>query len=349
MGRTSIATRTSQRHRHGWVSARHRARAQPALAVGLLVLGTLLLLRELGLWFGDRFVWPVTLGALGLVLAWPQRSIATTGGEDAATGASDRRGVLATRVSLVRIGAGVAAMTTGVALFAAANADLDALGDSLIAVSLAVAGLLLVFGPWWWRLGRELFEERRRRIRSEERAELAARIHDSVLQTLALIQQNPDDSVATARLARRQERELRSWLFEDGPAPSATVKSAMRAAAAEVEDMTGVAVELVVVGDCPTDDALEALVAAAKESLVNAAKFSGEASLSLYVEVEPDAVAAFVRDRGVGFDPAAVPTDRRGIAESIVGRMQRHRGRVKVSSTPGEGTEVELMVPRSRR
>ncbi|MGQ0803272.1 MAG: sensor histidine kinase [Actinomycetota bacterium] len=314
--------------------------------MGLLVLGTLLLLRELGLWFGDRFVWPVTLGALGLVLAWPQRSMAGTGRGE---GGAERRGVLATRVSLARIGAGVAAMAAGVALFAAANADLDALGDSVIAVTLAVAGLLLVFGPWWWRLGRELFEERRRRIRSEERAELAARIHDSVLQTLALIQQNPDDSIATVRLARRQERELRSWLFEDGPAPSATVKSAMRAAADEVEDMSGVAVELVVVGDCPTDDALDALVAAAKEALVNAAKFSGEASVSLYVEVEPGAVTAFVRDRGVGFEPVAVPSDRRGISESIVGRMQRQRGKVTLSSTRGEGTEVELVMPRSRR
>jgi signal transduction histidine kinase len=240
-------------------------------------------------------------------------------------------------------------VAAGAALFVATNASFDALGDSLLAATLAVAGLFLIFGPWWWRLGRELFEERRRRIRSEERAEVAARIHDSVLQTLAFIQKNAADPVETTRLARRQERELRSWLFEDGPPPSGTLKSGMRAAADEIEDLYGITVEVVVVGDCASDDALHALAAATREALVNAAKFSGEASVSLYVEVEPDAVTAFVRDRGVGFDPRAVPPDRRGIAESMVGRMQRHGGQVTVHSAPGAGAEVELVVPMARR
>jgi signal transduction histidine kinase/phage shock protein PspC (stress-responsive transcriptional regulator) len=324
-----------------------RVRAQRALAIGLVVLGSLLLLRELGLWFGDRFVWPVTLAALGVVLAWPDRP-----GQDAARGLpvdipGRRPSMLASRVALLRLAAGLGAVAAGAAVFVATNADLEALGDSLLAATLAVSGLLLIFGPWWWRLGKELFEERRRRVRSEERAELAARVHDSVLQTLALIQQNATDPVAAARLARRQERELRSLLFGNEPPPTGTVKAAMRSTADEVEDLYGITVELVVVGDCTTDDALHALVAATKEALVNAAKFSGEPSVALYVEVEPRSVTAFVRDRGAGFDPTAVSTDRRGITESVVARIERQAGRATVHSAPGQGTEVELIVPRS--
>lgn len=315
-----------------------RDRSQRALAVLLLVLGGLLLLRELGLWIGDKFMWPVVLAAMGLALAWPQAS--AEGG---------RMGFLANRAALLRVGLGVGAVTAGAATFALANTDLHALGDALLAVALSVAGLLLIFGPWWWRLGKDLVEERRRRIRSEERAEVAARIHDSVLQTLALIQQKAGDATDVAHLARRQERELREWLFGGAPPGDGTLKGAMVAAAAEVEDRYGIAVEVVAVGDCPTDESLDALTAAAKEALVNAAKFSGDTLVALYVEVEDREVATYVRDRGAGFDPGAVPGDRQGIAESIRGRMERHGGRAVVRSVPGEGTEVELVMPRSSR
>jgi signal transduction histidine kinase/phage shock protein PspC (stress-responsive transcriptional regulator) len=316
------------------VVAAYAAHGQRVLAVGLLALGSLLLFRELGLWFGDRLVWPATLAAVGLALVWPQRSA--------------RDALTFRRVSLLRIASGVLAVGAGVAVFAAANADLHALQDSLLAVVLTIAGLLLIFGPWWWRLGRDLFEERRRRIRSEERAELAARIHDSVLQTLALIQQNVGDPLETARLARRQERELRSWLFEDGPTRGGTLRSAVRMVADEVEDLAGVAVEPVVVGDCEADERVDAVVAATREALLNAAKFSGQLSVSLYVEVEPGTITAYVRDRGAGFDAAGVPPDRQGIKESIVGRMARHGGRATVQSATGRGTEVELVMPRPR-
>jgi len=324
----------SERARRSRAPGEYAAHGQRVLAVGLLALGSLLLCRELGLWFGDRLVWPVTLAAVGLALVWPQRST--------------RDALPLRKLSLLRVGSGVVAVGAGAAVFAAANADLQALQDSLLATALTIAGLLLIFGPWWWRLGRELFEERRRRVRSEERAELAARIHDSVLQTLALIQQNVDDPVETARLARRQERDLRSWLFEDGPPPTGTLRSALRAVADEVEDLSGVAVEPVVVGDCAADARVDAVVAAIREALLNAAKFSGEPSVSLYVEVEPGAVTAYVRDRGAGFDPAAVPSDRQGIKESIVGRMRRHGGRAALHSGAGQGTEVELVMPRPR-
>lgn len=310
--------------------------SQRALAILLLGAGGLLLLRETGVWLGDRFVWPIALAGVGLGLAWPASSGALRRG----------LGVDEGRMALLRIGLGIAAVTSGLVYFAVANADWGQLGDVTLAVVLTIAGLLLIFGPWWWGLGRDLVEERRRRIRSEERAEMAARIHDSVLQTLALIQRRSGDPVEMARLARRQERELREWLFGTPPVEeAATVKGAMTRAAAEVEDLFGVAVEVVTVGDAPIDAATDALVAAAKEAMVNASKFAGVSAVDVYLEVEDATVRAFVRDRGAGFVPDDVPAGRQGIAESIRGRMVRHGGVAQVRSTPGEGTEVELEMP----
>ena len=175
---------------------------------------------------------------------------------------------------------------------------------------------------------------------------MATRVHDSVLQTLALIQRNSGDPREVVRLARHQERELRSWLFPDSAAaPPGTLKGALDLVGAEVEDLHGVPVEVIAVGDCPVDNGLDALVLATREAVVNAVKFSGAASVSVYAEVEPKKVTVFVRDRGVGFRLEDVLSDRRGIAESIRGRMQRHGGRAEIRSAPGEGTEVELGMP----
>lgn len=316
-----------------------RDRSQRALAMLLVSVGLLLLAREMGFWVGDKFVWPVVLAAVGLALAWPE-----TGGLRL-PGKSDPS-ILSSRAALVRVGAGIVSVVAGALYFALANADLQALGNALMAVALSVAGIFLIFGPWWFRLGRDLIEERRARIRSEERAEVAARVHDSVLQTLALIQQQAVDAPEIVSLARRQERELRALLFGGPGANDGTLKSSMAAAAADVEDTYSIAVDVVTVGDCPREDALDALTAAAKEAMVNAAKFAGTPSVSLYVEVEGDQATVFVRDRGAGFEPAAVPPDRQGIAESIRGRMERHGGHARIRSAPGEGTEVELTMPR---
>lgn len=316
-------------------------RSQRALAVLLLTVGALLLIREMGFWVGDRLVWPAVLTAVGLALAWPETAGSKT------TGRVGEK-LLGSRASLVRVGAGLAAVAGGAVAFAVANTDFQAFGDALLAVGLTVAGLMLIFGPWWFRLGRDLLDERRGRIRSEERAEVAARIHDSVLQTLALIQQRAAESPEIAQLARRQERDLRRWLFGAPGSPDGTLKAAVAEAAAAVEDHYGVVVDVVTVGDAPMDERTEALVAAAREAAVNAAKFAGVATVSVYVEVEQHSVTAFVRDRGAGFDPAQVPPDRQGIAESIRGRMERHGGRAEVRSVPGGGTEVEVAVPRAR-
>jgi signal transduction histidine kinase len=198
---------------------------------------------------------------------------------------------------------------------------------------------------------RELTEERRDRVRAEERADMAAHIHDSVLQTLILIQKAADEPSEVIRLARAQERDLRRWLFE-GDAPGslsghpATLALAVSVIEGEVEDAHGIRVESVVVGDCPLDDSMRALLGAGREAAVNAAKWSGDGTVSVFVEVDPDSVSMFVRDRGKGFDPDVVPSDRNGVAQSIRARMARAGGRAVIRSELGHGTEVELVMPR---
>jgi signal transduction histidine kinase len=210
-----------------------------------------------------------------------------------------------------------------------------------------VAAIGVILTPWWLRLVRGLTEEREERVRSQERAELAAHLHDSVLQTLALMQKRADDPRAVAALARRQERELRSWLNGGRRGePAASLAAALQTAVAEVEDDHGVPVDVVAVGDCPLDEPGAALVAAVREAVLNAVKFAGGAPVSVYAEVAPERVEVFVRDRGPGFDLAAVPGDRRGLRESVLGRMERHGGRAEVHTRPGTGTEVELVLPR---
>ena len=214
------------------------------------------------------------------------------------------------------------------------------------------AAIVLLLGPWWLRIARDLMVERQARARAEERADIAAHMHDSVLQTLALIQRRAEDPQAVVQLARAQERELRSWLFE-GRAPGDTAVSSfaegVRQIQRDVEALHGVPVEIVTVGDCPLDEHLSALLMAAREATVNAAKWSGAAVISVFAEAEPDKVSIAVRDRGKGFDPAAVPGDRKGVAESIHGRMSRHGGEATVQSAPGEGTKVTLTMPHSAR
>jgi signal transduction histidine kinase len=211
-------------------------------------------------------------------------------------------------------------------------------------VALGGAGLLA--GPWIWGMGRQLVEERSSRVRSEERAEMAAHLHDSVLQTLALIQRSASQR-EMASLARTQERELRAWLYGRAPELAGVrLRDAIDSMAGRIERQHQVSVEAVVVGDAEMDERLRGLVNACAEAVANAAVHSGTTAISVYVEVEEDAVTAFVRDQGAGFDPAVVPADRRGIADSIVGRMERNGGSATVISRPGAGTEVVLKLPR---
>lgn len=326
---------------------------QHSVAFGLIVLGVLLLLRHLGLWFGDVVVFPLLLAAAGSAIVWTRSdgtdrdrwSRAATRHADSAVSA-----VISRPVSPARLVIGTVLVGTGIAGFLAANEGLAALRDLGLAVVATLIGTALLLGPWLWRLSAQLGAERRERIRQEERAELAAHLHDSVLQTLALIQRSGDQPRRMVALARRQERELRSWLYgrhDDLVAPS-NLEAAVAEIAEEVEATHDLSVDVVVVGDAPIDDDVRALLGALREACVNTAKHADIDTVAVYVEAEPDVVTAFVRDRGAGFDPAAVSADRHGIRASIVGRLARHGGRARVSSSPGTGTEVELTLPRAQ-
>jgi phage shock protein PspC (stress-responsive transcriptional regulator) len=243
-------------------------------------------------------------------------------------------------------GFGVALVVGAGLLFLQANGALSGARDFVLAIVVVVLGLGLILAPFWLRLARGLSEERNERIRSQERAEVAAHLHDSVLQTLALVQKRADDPRAVATLARRQERELRTWLSGAPEArPDDCLADALRAAAAETEEAHGVPIEVITVGDHDLDDRHRALVGATREALANAVRHSGsDEPITLFAEVVDGRTEVFVRDRGRGFDPDTVPEDRRGVRESIIGRMARHGGRGAVHSTPGQGTEVELIL-----
>jgi signal transduction histidine kinase len=310
-------------------------------AIAALAVGGVLLAHQLGVSAIHPGWWPILVVGAGMALVWRQADEASRARW---FGSSEHRGA-----RQLRVGAGIVLLGTGLTGFLASNHELQAARDGLAAITVVVAGLALTLAPWWWGLVHDLAAERRARIRSQERSELAAHLHDSVLQTLALIQRRADSPSDVLRLARSQERELRSWLYarRDDMGVEGTLAGAVEAAAADVEDRHGLPVEVVTVGDCPLDDRLESLVRAAREAMVNAVKFSGVEHVDVFVEVEGDDVTVFVRDTGAGFDPTTVPGDRRGIAESIVGRMGRHGGQATIRSAPGEGTEVELTMKRA--
>ncbi|MCU1483633.1 MAG: putative signal transduction histidine kinase [Actinomycetia bacterium] len=309
-------------------------------AIGAIALGGLLLAHQLGISALDPGLWPVVVVGTGLAMVWRQADETSRARWMGAT--EDRR------ARLLRLTGGGVLLTAGLGAFLASNHELQAARDGLVAILVVVAGLALTLAPWWWGLVNDLTAERRERIRSQERSELAAHLHDSVLQTLALIQRRADSPGDVLRLARSQERELRSWLYarREDMGVEGTLAGAVEAAAAEVEDRHGMPVEVVTVGDCPLDDRLESMVRAAREAMVNASKFAGVDHVDVFVEVEGDDITVFVRDTGTGFDPTSVPDDRRGVAESIVGRMGRHGGQATIRSAPGEGTEVELTMTR---
>ena len=311
----------------------------------LVIGGVIAMLWLLGFTFEGNLFWPIVLGAIGFAVIW-----ARTGDErrrwDPASLGSPLASVLSGGRPLARLIGGGILIVAGMAIVLAATTDLSGLMNVVLAVMVTVAGLALLVGPWVWNLGQELITERTSRVRSEARAEMAAHLHDSVLQTLALIQRAREPR-EMAMLARTQERELRAWLYGRAPSvPGVRLRDALDAMAGRIERSHAVKVETVVVGDAAMDEAMRALVAATSEATLNAASHSGAAEVSVYVEVEADAATAFVRDHGAGFDPDAVPSDRRGIADSIVGRMQRHGGSADVVSGD-DGTEVRLRLPRS--
>lgn len=288
----------------------------------------------------DPLLWFIVFGALGATILWQQANPAQR--DEWMTSTVSRAGPK----GLMRTGAGVLLIVTGVIGFMVFQQQLQDARAGLSFAFTLLAGITLVAAPWIIGLVRERDAERRERIRNAERAELAAHIHDSVLHTLTLIQRRAEDPREVQRLARVQERALRSWLYQRPADAETTVSPALERVAAEVEEEHGVPLEVVCVGDCPMDDGLSALLRAAREAMVNASKYAGIDDISVFGEVEEKEVLVFVRDRGAGFDLDAIPEDRMGVRGSILGRMERHGGSARIRTEPGEGTEVQLRMPR---
>lgn len=306
---------------------------QQGLGLGVAFLGLMLFLGSIGWWPSNGLV--LTVGALAFGTA--------------ALTDRDIPGPLASLIDpsveqpgRLRMLLGVGLLVGGLAVFASNVGPFFEAGPVLIAVALTGVGIAVAFGPWVKRLASDLGTERRERIRQEERAEMAAHLHDSVLQTLALIQRS-DDPARMSMLARHQEGELRDWLYGHAPLDGVDLLStALRETAKKVEADHQVPVDVVVVGERPLDEAGRALVGATSEALVNAAKHSGADRISLFLEADEDDLVVYVTDQGKGFDMDAVDGQRRGIAESIRSRLEKVGGSVDIESEPGIGTEVAL-------
>jgi signal transduction histidine kinase len=315
----------------------------PAVALAALGVGVLLLV-EAVIGTGPVF-WPLVLGVIGIGLLWRQadevqreRWLDTGGRIDPFRAVFGSGGWAA----YARVAAGIGLVIFAVVIFSLHAGDLGVARDITVAALLGIAGLAIVIGPWVFRLASDLTAERAERVRSQERADVAAHLHDSVLQTLALIQKNATDGPMVARLARAQERDLRSWLYAGESTDERTLASALRGIGADVEDTHGVTVDVVTVGDFPMGEEVRPIVNATREAVTNAAKHAGTGRVDVYAEVIGSHVEVFIRDRGAGFDPDAVAADRLGVRHSIIDRMERHGGTARIRSAPGEGTEVRL-------
>jgi signal transduction histidine kinase len=336
----------------GSTEARDPARAEARsgirqiAGIACVVLGLLLALRYLGFWFGDAIAWPLATIALGSTFVWLRADDSDRSRWNAlASQVSEPRSTLFGTSNLIRLAIGLGLVVVGTAAMLREYSPVS-LGKAIIPVSVTILGLLLALGPWLLRLTRQLGDERRERIRSEERSAMAAHLHDSVLQTLALIQRSGSPQEVST-LARQQERELRAWLYgKSSIQENASIRAALDAMAARMEKLHRVPIEAVIVGDCPVTQVGHALVQAAGEAMNNAGRHSHAPNISVYAEVEPDSIVAYVRDEGKGFDPSSVPEDRRGIADSITGRIARFGGTAEIVSELGTGTEVRIRVPR---
>jgi signal transduction histidine kinase len=331
--------------------ADRRGLAMAAMTASMMVVA-LVIISILGIGILGSFSWPLVIAAAGLVLIWRNADPGEQGAMRALAqplidvGDAGPRPRLKLRIVLASV-----LLIGGVVTLGSVHNARQLLAP-LIGVMLVIGAPAVLLGPWWLRVARAAMVERQARVRAEERTEIAARVHDSVLQTLALIQRRADSPQQVIQLARAQERELRSWLF-DGRAPGSmdglatTFAAGVRLIQQDVEAQHEIAVEAVTVGDCDIDEDLSALLAAAREATVNAAKWSGAKVVSLFSEVEPTEVSVYVRDRGCGFDPQQVPDDRKGLAESVKARMARRGGSATVKSVLGQGTEVALTMRRA--
>lgn len=324
--------------------ARRRIDMGSALAMALFGGGVLWLVQMTRFGMPWAFFWPVMLASAGVAVIWREadsmgtwRSNRTAGGQ--ARSRVDRLGSLLGALS------GLLLLASAFVLVVPDQARRGGPSELMMILILGLGGVAVVGAPWFFRTRAELDRIREEKIRADARADMAAHLHDSVLQTLALIQRQAHDPRAVARLARRQERELREWLY-GRPPDDTTLATAVRRAALEVEDEHDIDVELVTVGDATMTPDLDALVKAAREAMVNAAKHAGVGRVDVYAEVLETTVEVFIRDRGQGFDPDDIDADRQGVRRSIMERMERHGGRATIRSAPGQGTDVRLEMTR---
>jgi signal transduction histidine kinase/phage shock protein PspC (stress-responsive transcriptional regulator) len=321
------------------------------VSIACVTLGVTLVVRSSGLWLGDAFMWPMIVVVAGVALLGVVRPEMTMRSaiESASSGSPPLVELTTGRHARVRLIAGASLVALGVLLVGSAQGVSSGVRVGAWATAVTIVGVTLALGPWLAQLAQQASAERRERIRVTERAAMAAHLHDSVLQTLALIQRTADDPRRTVTLARQQERELREWLYGTLDPTDSMLGAAVRSMATDVETAYDVRVELVVVGDAPMDAELTSFIAALREACVNAAKHSGLDEMSVFVEASPELVEAFVRDRGRGFDRNAAAPDRRGIAHSIEDRLERIGGRAVITSGMGAGTEVHLLAPQQVR
>ncbi|MFF0832072.1 MULTISPECIES: PspC domain-containing protein [unclassified Streptomyces] len=343
-----VGTETSPEGRRRLV-ARKPDKGQ-IVALLLMVIVSMVFVGSVDLTNGAKaYLLPAVLVAAGVALVWRQA-------DNARRARWVEVGSRRRTLSLLRAAVGVLLVTAGVSAIFVMQGSAAHLGAVLQAALAVLVGITLLAGPYLVRMTQDLSEERLMRIRAQERAEVAAHVHDSVLHTLTLIQRNADNAGEVRRLARAQERDLRTWLYKpegtgkDEADEPDTVAEAVRRSAAEVEDKHGVPIEVVVVGDCPLDEGTGAQMQAAREAMVNAAKYGGEGgAVQVYAEVEGRTVFVSVRDRGPGFDLDSIPADRMGVRESIIGRMERNGGTARLRAVPGGGTEVELEMERAEK
>lgn len=322
-----------------------RAPSWPGIVVGMALISTALAVAArrydwngIGTWF-----FPAVAFLTGLALVWSPL--------DAASSREAKRPDLVvsifSRENGARVGIGVVLAGSAMVWFSKWEFTDQPVLRAVVVYPTILIAVALLFAPWWMRLIRQVSTERLERVREFERAEIAAHLHDSVLQTLTLIRKNAGDPKTVATLARAQERDLRSYLYEDRRTEAQSVANALAKVVAEVEDAHAVAIDVVSVGDTPTTTRLKAAVAAVKEAVSNAARH-GTPPISVYAELTDEAYEVFVRDSGPGFNPKRVPAGRLGIKESIVGRISRHGGTATVTSKKGSPTEVHLSMPRRK-
>ncbi|HPB73157.1 MAG TPA: PspC domain-containing protein [Phycicoccus sp.] len=317
-----------QRSRHGAV-----------LAIGglLVAVGLIVVLQGAGVDLRAGLLVPLLIVAGGAVVVWSD--LDEVGRRQALGGAEEgRRGWM-----WLRLGLGLTLAVVGMVVLVVRGSGASVALEALLAAVAVLVGVMLVVAPWLVRLWTHAQREQQEAARANERADIAVHLHDSVLQTLALIQRRSAEPAVVARLARVQERELRAWLYAAPAGSEATLASAIKAVAHEVEDLVDTAIELVVTGDRPLEDQGAALTRALREALLNATRH-GKAPVTAYVEIGPAGVEAFVRDRGAGFDLADVPEDRLGVRRSILGRMERHGGTARIRRRE-DGTEICLTLP----